>query len=214
MVEIPFQCCSTKDDLEPLQLCLKLTGSWLISKLEENIFGQHLKRHFEYSLQGCQLSWIIWESQDFEPYLPVSRFMSVISRFWAISSGVQIYACNIPDNWRSLLFVVDSTSWEEYLKCLSLFVVPVKFALMGHLCKALCYRHILHIWRREVDNPALSKSDKFKQSYRGSECLPMNYQDTEIIFDLSIKGADVEQWRLFIVKLVTSHAKNSAHLYS
>ena len=31
--------------------------------------------------QGCQLSRIIRESQDFEPYLPVSRFMLVISRF-------------------------------------------------------------------------------------------------------------------------------------
>ena len=31
--------------------------------------------------QGCQLSRIIRESPDFEPYLPVSRFMSVMSRF-------------------------------------------------------------------------------------------------------------------------------------
>ena len=34
-------------------------------------------------LQGCQLSRVIRESPDFEPYLPVSRFMSVIS--WIIA---------------------------------------------------------------------------------------------------------------------------------
>ena len=40
------------------------------------------------ALQGCQLSRIIRETPDFEPYLPVSRLMSGISR---IIAEVAIY---------------------------------------------------------------------------------------------------------------------------
>ena len=77
-------------------------------------------------VQGWQLSRIFWESPDFEPYLLVSRFMSVISRFWDVSSGLQIYVCNLPDNWRSLPFGVCST-----------------------LLHAICWgSHVLYIWRR------------------------------------------------------------------
>ena len=75
----------------------------------------------------CQLSRIIRESPHFEPYLPVSRFMSVISRFWGVSSGLQICVCNLPDKWWSLPFVVCSTLLQGNLKCLAVlfFVVNV-----------------------------------------------------------------------------------------
>ena len=111
---------------------------------------------------------IIWESPDFEPYLPVSIFMSVISRFLGVSCGLQINICNLPDNWRSLLFVIDSTFWRENPKCLALFLVrppppppstePQILALMRRLCTALCYwwpgksySPYLKTW--EVDSP-------------------------------------------------------------
>ena len=43
--------------------------------------------------QVCQLSRIIWESPDFEPYLPVSRFLSAdfelyFSRFMSVISWI------------------------------------------------------------------------------------------------------------------------------
>ena len=33
--------------------------------------------------QGCQLSWIIWETTDFKPFLPVSRLESENSQIIA-----------------------------------------------------------------------------------------------------------------------------------
>ena len=47
----------------------------------DSLCGSHLRSQRE--LQGCQLSQIIWETPDFKPFLPVSRFESDISRIIA-----------------------------------------------------------------------------------------------------------------------------------
>ena len=61
-------------------------GSHLAGPLDsdwrfDSLCGSHLQSQRE--LQGCQLSWIIRETPDFKPFLPVSRFESDISRIIA-----------------------------------------------------------------------------------------------------------------------------------
>ena len=56
--------------------------------------GKCFPSHLSYNFQGCQLSRIIQETY---------------SRFWTVSPGLQIRVWNLPDNRRSLSFLVDST---------------------------------------------------------------------------------------------------------
>ena len=99
----------------------------------------------------------------------VSRFWTVSPglqnsvgnlQIWAVSFGLQIYVCDLPHNWRSLLFVVDLTFWQGNMKCLALFLdpppPPPQNLLIWLWCNVSVRRlvvagrgsHILHIWRR------------------------------------------------------------------
>ena len=96
---------------------------WSVLKIEffelhflQPVLGGHpvLSGH----LQCCQLSWIIWETPAFEPFLPVSRLESEIS--WIIAKVCYFLYIWLYDK---------EISNTGILHCLSSFTVNIKLFL-------------------------------------------------------------------------------------